>query len=633
MAIFVEYALGKGRRNYFTDIAKFNIYAKDRAEKAHKDDELYRSLFLYPADEVTDHLRKSNNMIRRYEGNIIPSHVMIDVDGVGHDPKKAKKRIEDLTSRLHSAAAVPPECVQYFFSGRGIHAMIHRDIFGLKMSPRLHKVVKHIVDSILMGFDAYDDIYNRTSIFRWPNSYNRAANCFKIPITFQELMTYDYDHLFKLAQQPRLDFDYATFQESGDFHNLSDYTAEAEAHTFREENFKQLTGKYDPTKEDPISINKRKLTCIHHIVDRGPTEGTRHYDMGTISCAFARQGIPLMAATVFLQAWIRQGDGKLRDNTTKYHDGYIAEQVRYWYKGGYRPSCTGDNHYSRQMQRYCDPECMFYQKKNLNQGLMTSDEGFALLEKRLKMEKDGAYINLTQLLAPGDEGPQCKNYPGQLVTFMGPTSVGKTALVMWLVTQVHMGVAYLTLEMGGGSMMKRFAQMVLGCGEGILDELYVKYKEQIREALSHINMTTMSMNPDEMSNLLSEIGLKFAVIDHLGLMNASSSDPRKKTLELTNKFRNQVVNHETIYWAISHIRREDARDGVVDLYSGKESGSIENDSHIVVGIEQDKKDPDIIWAKIMKNTEGPRDMAYPLVFNRDTSVFAPANKKGLVYNG
>jgi len=626
MSNMVEFATGKGKRNNFVTVAQFQELAKRQQQKQDRTQELYRSIFLYPAPELKLHLKMNNGKIGQYDGIIVPSHIPIDVDGVNHDSRKSRERVQALLTRLHDSAGIPPECVQYFFSGRGLHALIHRDLFGMSASPELHRVVRHMVDEMLMGFEGYDQIYNRTAIFRWPNTWNLSAELFKIPLTFEEVSKWDIDAIYRLAKGPRLDFDYSRFAESGDMHDMKDLATFAEAEVFAQSNLENLTQK-PADAEDPMTSNRRKLTCLHNMFEAGPQDGTRHYMVGAISCGWARQGIPMRATISALQTWVRRGDGTLADNEKKYSPKYIEEQVRYWYRGGYRPSCTGDNKYSGVMQAHCDPECMFFKKKNLNHGMLTVDEGFTKLERRLAMERSGNYIDLSSILDPNGTQPKLKVFPGTLITLMGPTSVGKTSFMQWMAIKIRMGMAYLSLEMAPAMMLKRFCQQVLGATDTILDELYQKYRDQVQEALSHIHLTSEAPNIAELNDLMASMGHRLAIIDHIGLMQTFSSDERRRIIEVTRGLRQMVVQSEYIIFMLSHIGRQDARSGVVDLYSGKESGSIENDSHIVLSITDVRDNPRLRQVTVLKNTDGPRGQNYLLEFDMDTYNFTPISPK------
>ena len=625
MSFLVEFATSKSKRNFFASPEEFTRVAREH-QKPDCREELYRSMFIYPRAEMERHLRLNNQRIRTYSMKVFPSHLNIDLDGDKHTSAGLKKKLEGLMNCLHIANGIPPESVQYYFSGRGIHAQIHRSVFSFTPSENLHKVVAQTVQSLLLGFRDYDEsIYMRVAIFRWPNTWNNAAKCFKIPITYNEAMNFDLNAMTELAQKPRTDFDFSRFVESSGSLDLSSLAREAEDSLGREQNLSRLTNMEVKQDLNPIALNRRKITCVHHITERGPAEGSRHFDLGVISCAFSRQGVPAVATTAFLQQWMRQADDTLPDNTSKYNAQYISEQVAYWYKGGYRPSCTGSNPYSAQMIKHCDPDCMFYKRKNLNQGMLTVDETFAKLERQLQMEAEGRFINLTQILAPGNTGPQLKVYPGTFAILMGPTSIGKTALMQWMTTQIKFGMAYLSLEMAYALMLKRFCQQVLQCTEDGLQNLYMKYKEQIMQAINHINLTTESMTTVELEDLMATMGLNIADVDHIGRMRTESSDPRKATMEVTKTLRNMATNHEHIIFGLSHIARNDARLNVVDMYSGKESGSIENDVHVLMSIQAFDEYPGMVRVTVLKNTNGQNKMQYWLEFNKTTLTFHPVD--------
>lgn len=620
--LLVEAAFSKLQRNNFVPLAQFNLIAKEVQQRKGT---LYRSVFMYPEEELRQHLMARNGRIKGYTGNIYPGHIPLDVDGEGHTMKGLTKRVNALTSKLHDGIGIPPEYVQYFWSGRGVHAMIHKDLFKLTPSHVAHRSMRRMLRELLMGEVVFDFVYANSQIFRWPNTVNESSGLFKIPITYQEVREFNHEYLNEQAKTQRLDFDFSRFNDASPDPTLMSYARDAEADIMAEENASGILARPLDKTMDPIQLNRKKLTCIHGIVDRGPAEGGRHYDIGAISCAWSRQGIPMVVTKHFLSAWIRQGDNVLPDNTTKYTNEYVHEQVEHWYRGGYRPSCTGDNPFSQAMQRHCDSECIFFKRKDINSGALNADESFERLKKRMKQENDGNYINMTQILAPGDEGPQLKIFPGTVMTIMGPTTIGKTSFVTWFLLRMRRACILYSMEMATSAMMRRLALQVLLCGEKELPKMFQRHEDTIKEATRHITIAEHAPSTDEVEAMMANLGINICVLDHIGLMKSPHSDPRRKTLQITNELRQLSVRREYLVIQVSHIQRNDAREGDVTLFSGKESGSIENDSHIVLGFRTHKTYPDLRVVEVLKNTDGPKDMQYQLLCDFDSYTFTPLN--------
>lgn len=615
MPVLFEYATALNHRNMYATPSQFRTIAQQSAGKG----QLLRSLFGYEQAELTAHLRAQGS-IAKFDGMIHPSHIFVDVDGHGMTDAQLIKRIEQANSALHVTNSIPPECCQYFFTGRGFHIMMHQGMFKLMPSLLLHRVVKNIVWDLLIGHDWLDDIYSKSHLIRWTNHVNEKTGFIKIPLSYGEICNLNDEKLNELkglAAAPRLDFDYSVFAESGELHNLGDLTRHAEGTASSLLATNRAAG--DRVEQDnPMAQNRRKITCVHEMMAVPPQANRRHTTIGAVSCALRRQGVPIQICIDGLIQWIRQADRYIADNAKVYTDEHVISQVKHWYEKGYAPSCTGNNKYSALMQHHCSPECMFFNKKNINSGITNSDDAMVLLKQRMEWIRTGNFIDLG-LIFGGTKG-KLRAFPGNVVILFGDTGIGKTKIMQWLILQIKRAVFWLSLEMDIGSMTERFAQQLLGCDEETLAVKILEYEDSIVRAISNIYQTTESLSIQEILDIASAQNINTIVIDHLGLLTSRyERDQRLHVGSLMKEMRAAARSKGLLFLALSHISRGAAMAGKLNVHSGLDSGSVERDAHIVMSLEV--LTDTTMKVTVQKQTHGPSGMEYVLAIDKDTNMF------------
>lgn len=617
--MFVEFAYAPSRRNMFATTKQFAVVHRERAGK----DQLLRSVFLYDPDEMMAHVKKEGS-VAKFNGSVYPSHIFIDIDGHDITVKQLLKRLEECIVSLHITNSIPPECVQYFFSGRGFHVLINHKIFGLKGSPILNKVVAKVVEDIC-PFTWVDRIYDRTHIIRWTNCLNPNANRYKIPLDYSEIMVTSeewFESIKELAKQPRLDFDGARFLESDQLIDLRG-VARSAASQIQSLFNSGTTNKDRPILDNPMAENRRKMTCLHGMLSVDPEANRRHSTIGAAACIMRRQGMSLQDIAIpALTTWIRRGDGKVADNNSTYDNEHVAQQVRYWYEKGYAPSCTGQNKYSRVMQEHCSSECMFFLRRDIDGGVSHVEDNAALLKKRIKWIQEKRYIDAAKIMG-GSMDTKFRIFPGTSLILLAATSMGKTMFLQWFGLQIKAPILWLSMEMDKASMMQRWIQQLIGCDEDMVPEAFARYEEQILNAVSHIHLVDRAMTVDEIVDKMHTSNIEICVIDSLQHLKdkMTSRDLRLKMVNLTEQIRQEAVTREYIFLTAAHVDRASARDGRITLHSGKESGSIENDAHIVMSLFAERKEDPWRKAEILKQTMGPTGHVFDLALNRETLQF------------
>lgn len=134
----------------------------------------------------------------------------LDFDGSGN-PKETflsvKKDVMQAIKVLHKLYEVPLECISLYFSGfKGIHLVISYEHLQFKPTPHLHLGYKRLaarIENHLKHQTLDVKIYDDKRLFRYSNSIHLKTNLFKIGLTIEELVHYNYDQICVLAKQKR----------------------------------------------------------------------------------------------------------------------------------------------------------------------------------------------------------------------------------------------------------------------------------------------------------------------------------------------------------------------------------------------------------------------------------------------
>ncbi|MBC8550950.1 MAG: hypothetical protein H8D23_14995 [Candidatus Brocadiales bacterium] len=124
---------------------------------------------------------------------------------------KIQHSIIEFVESLCQEFGVDPNQAQYFFSGfKGYHIMLPSRWFGLHPQPKLEKFIELLIRDITQGLSIGQfidwGVYQRNRWVRIPNTINKAAGLFKIPIQYSELLSLTQRQIIRMAQTQRSNF-------------------------------------------------------------------------------------------------------------------------------------------------------------------------------------------------------------------------------------------------------------------------------------------------------------------------------------------------------------------------------------------------------------------------------------------
>jgi 5S rRNA maturation endonuclease (ribonuclease M5) len=233
-------------------------------------------------------------------------------------------------------------------------------------------------------------------------------------------------------------------------------------------------------------------------------------------------------------------------------------------------------------------------------------------ENHLRLAKTRV-LNLSNWLP--SLGRKCRGLvPGEVVSILAATGVGKTALLQNLAMHSRPLLTLLfEMELPGSLTFERFCAMSLEVQCQQVENTYSSgTKHDWRKAgnINHIWTCTRSkLTPDIIETLINKAELKMGarpalvLIDYIQLIGGKGMKRYELVSDAAEDLKRIAKTTETIIVIASQIKRKEGdKDIEVTLHDAKESGAIENSSGLVLGVWRPQ--PDTLFMKILKNTKG-----------------------------
>ncbi len=186
--------------------------------------------------------------------------------------------------------------------------------------------------------------------------------------------------------------------------------------------------------------------------------------------------------------------------------------------------------------------------------------------------------------------------PGELVTFMGRTTTGKTFLALNTLLRIvqqnkETPVAMFSLEMPKQSIAERLMQMEFRRGRFDLKDEVPRDEEGFRalfaERFRFVSIFDRIYSPAEIGLLIKGVGAKVAFVDFLGLVK--SDDPTGSLYQQTTKkitdLKQIAKDRECLVFLMVQLSRAGGDGSIqVTIDMARESGAIEEMSDFIYGI-------------------------------------------------
>lgn len=542
---------------------------------------VYRSVYVY--DEEGYDFIKKHKSVKGYNGYRSIDYVPIDIDMVDKSGDKTLEKAHNVYDLLRKHLDAESICV--FFSGTGFHFDVSANVFGFEnhSGNNLPYIVKNTMMKLIPSADM--SVYSRSALYRCSGSKNFKSGLYKTYISEEQFFGMSYKAISNLGKRwDRNDiYTYPSDDQSGKLENFV---------SFDSPNVKAFNN---------VTVSSNVVPCVQDMYNNEPQKGQRHITSMRIISHFKRNGIPLNATKAAMFHWNKNNGLSESALLTNINDVYTK---------GYQYGCM-DNI----MMQYCQPNCIHFKRKDYLMDIFNVDDLQALLNNRMEKNFSGVSINLSKLY--GLVGKESIIYPGELVTIVGPTGCNKTTLAQNIALsynaandtidkEMQIPTLYLSLELAPWLMHRRNIQIVSNTKSEDMkkDSLRTLYDVH-RDKLDHLMLQTVSPTIEDIRKKIREISPACIIIDYIDLV-----EPPKHTRgeyeslrHISHALSNLAVNYDMIIIQLSQTSREYARSGILDIYSGKGSGAIENASRKLMVLEGDSKTRQR-RLKMVKSTDG-----------------------------
>ena len=167
-----------------------------------RDYEAYASAFTFDI-KIQEYVNQMGS-VRDFSGKAYSEFMWFDIDSKSLNV--AQKSTIDLISNLNKKYDVTANQLLIFFSGmKGFHVGLHQNLFkglinkgGYDHPDRIKMLALEIAGNVVID----RQVYNKTRIFRIPNSLHAKSKLYKIPISYQELCG-SIEDIKDMAENPR----------------------------------------------------------------------------------------------------------------------------------------------------------------------------------------------------------------------------------------------------------------------------------------------------------------------------------------------------------------------------------------------------------------------------------------------
>jgi hypothetical protein len=590
MTYYTELVLGSFmNRGYAVPTSQINAYQ----QKAVKEQaELYRSYYFFD-EAILEHL-STYKTITGFKGTYYLKQILFDIDAGVDKPQFTHDRAKAFVNTLIEDWDLSEDHILPWFSGRGFH-IVTPDFFGFTPSNELPKVVSATMEK---HFPEVDQIFDKGRIIRVGNTINMKAKLYKVPIPMNNFFNYTIEQIIGTAKEP------AAPPESGDALESPQFLNKI---VQPERVLNQAKIGKGSTPDNPTRI----VTCMHRVIEEGPSQGSRHQKLLRLASTYRRAGVPFEVAAAGLAGWA---------NTLK--EVEVWRIVKNVYEVGYRYGCDDEI-----MKKYCDPRCIYFKRKDYTQNVLSAAKMEKDYVKFIRTDFKHRAFNMNQLydLPPHRGKPgSYVFYPGELVVLWGDTGLGKTTFVQNLCVKLtNMKILYLSLEVHANLLYRKFIQIVAGWTKEQVMEHYKESSNSLSQKVSHISVMTVSPSIEAIRKLVAEEQPNMVVIDTLDGISYSGRESDKSG-PIAIELKEIAQQLDTIIFAVHHISKDAALDRDkkprrLNIHSGKGSSSAEQKADKVIGIEGNMEAKFRTVTSFKARDESPLELRF--IFDKDTFKF------------
>lgn len=618
---YVEFA-GPGiyKRNNIVELSDIDNWVKKT-----KYYECYKSMFRFDGELikyfqgniVKGKDEKEYNSVMGYDGLCYADYLTIDIDS--ENLEEALCNAKNLIKNFQLNYGILPEQLKYFFSGKkGFHILLPIGLFG-EITPHkeFNKWMRNMALELTHGCKVDPAIYDKNRLIRIVNTRNHKSGLFKIPLTWQEFVSCKIDEIQNMAKEKR---------------EIPLVSKDVDKNDQLCELFNKMKSeKYRPViqakETKDFQYSKKGKYCILKIMNDGVVQSQRNDSIVRLTTHFKNEGFNLDVVKGIILGWngICVPPAPENDVVTRIEGAYFA---------GYKYGCS-DVFYSS----FCSDKCIYYKEdKNTISDIKTLEEleqDYVQYIAKLENSKID-FANWIPSLRKISRG-FC---PGEVIVIMAGTGVGKSAILQNLMLNIPNISMYISLELPESLVFERFMQMETQQSGVKVEEEYVAKRSLSEIVCNRKNILTvtkpcLSINEikeyvfmaekEKVKDKISLIG-----IDYLGLLQGYGSTRYEIVSNIADRLKQLAKDTDTVVVVLVQISRLQGGDGTTDLSlnSAKDSGSIENNADMVIGVSRPNrgKEDDYLKLIVLKNRKGPDNKVIICNFNLNTLTITERTK-------
>jgi len=553
--------------------------------------EMYRSYYSF--DSTFGDYVLTNKTVKGFDGLAYADTITIDLDKGEHSDDKFQEYLRYCLNELFDFD-IRSEDINLWFSGKGYHIEL-QNVFGFQPSKNLHTKVKSTMQEY---FTFGDNIYDKTRIIRSKWSLNPKTKLYKVFIPLQHIWDLSYEEICKIAKSKKAYDSYVKSHEG--FYNTLNVDKIVEPYL----------QKYIITSPQVVQSNITKtgdttsvVTCVQHIFNEGPSQGSRNKNMMRMISSWKRAGIPFI---VTLNGMMKWSQGELESHE-------IERTVMNVYDNQYIYGCD-----DAILMEYCDPKCIHFKRKDY----VLDIRDVASLEDTFKQyitnDLTARSINIQDIF---DGAPDYVFKPGELVIFSGDTGMGKTAFVQNIVARAKKDTLFLSLEMNEILIWRRFGQIAEEkTSEWVINQYKNNPEFSLKDKLDHLNIMVIAPEIEAVKKVVAQYEPNVLVVDTTDEMQVDRFDGDiQKQNVIIDALKQIAQRNNTLIFAIHHLNKASASQGTIGLHSLKGSSNVVQKADKVIVIKGNRNE---VYRTVM--SEKSRDdgrLEFVTEFNPSTMTF------------
>lgn len=227
----------------------------------------------------------------------------LDLDMELNNNEEYLKLVEELkriVTYLNLQYNIPSNYIKFYFTGKkGFHLIIPAKVFNIEPNNKLNLYYKEIAReldkiTILPVIDL--KIYDKKRLFRLPNSINGKTGLYKVPISYGNIINFNYEEIKKYASCERIvKFDNVQPIDKA-IKKLNDIKIELQ----------NLENTIKKNRVIPKNVNIANIKfpdCIKTMFNEGSSKGNRNNTTVILSSALFQKGIDCETGLKIISKW------------------------------------------------------------------------------------------------------------------------------------------------------------------------------------------------------------------------------------------------------------------------------------------------------------------------------------------